>query len=104
MKYHLKNEADILAQMLCEADGISAIYTLNLGADFFNYKAEVGPCPIYCILADSREWRFYRVDFEEQPFKVERVAGHIYLSGTEGAIDFLVGLKKGTLSRKISYL
>jgi hypothetical protein len=55
-------------------------HRLISGADFFNYKSDMGPCPTYCMFAESREWRPYRVDFESLPFKVERVGAHGYLT------------------------
>ena len=60
LKYQFSGQSpgDILAQMLCEADGIRSSERLLIyiaGANYSNFKAGLGATPIYCLLADSRE-------------------------------------------------
>jgi hypothetical protein len=67
------------------------------GADYYNYKANIDECPIFCILADKHQMKFYKVSFDVQPFKVERAGPSVFLTGTEGSAEFLISLKRGTL-------
>jgi hypothetical protein len=66
-----------------------------IGADYANFKANLGPVPIFCMLADRHEWRFYILDFNTTPFNIRRFSKVIQLTAEEGTIDFLVGLKEG---------
>src|SRR5204863_5003869 len=67
----------------------------NSGADYVNFKAGLGATPIYCILVDKREWRFYTVDFETRPFSVQRSSRNVYITGKEGSLTFIVEMKNG---------
>ena len=66
-----------------------------LGADYANFKANLGPVPIFCVLADRHEWRFYMLDFDCRPFNIKRASKIIRLAPEEGTIDFLINLKEG---------
>lgn len=98
LKYQFKEQdgSDVLAQLFCEAEGIvsTETFTYLSGADYANFKACLGATPIYCLLADNREWRFYVIDFETHPFTVQR-SELISVSGKEGSVMFMLNLKNG---------
>jgi hypothetical protein len=93
------DESDLLAQILCEADG-----TFNLGfrahngiaADYLNYKNGLGPAKIYCILAARREYRFFEIDFEQTPYKVVKNDVGTFLTAREGTVEFHIEIAKCT--------
>jgi len=68
-------EEDVLAQVLCEADGTCLFFPdadIGIAADYFNLKNGLGSAKINCILVATRERRFYEVDFEDEPYKLVR--------------------------------
>ena len=67
----------------------------GIAADKLNYKSGLGPSKIYCILVDKREWRFFEVDFERNPYKVWKSKDTCFIMATEGTIDFLIQVKQG---------
>ena len=74
-------------------------YLQSLGADYANFKATLGATPIFCLLADKREWRFYSVDFETRPFTVQRADVEVPFWGKEGSLPFLIQIKTGKVNR-----
>ena len=75
-----------------------------IAADYLNYKNGLGPTKIYCMLADKREWRFFEIDFEQNPYKVWKSKDTCFITATEGTIDFLIQVKQGKFYRFSKYL
>ena len=70
---------------------------MRLAANYVNFKADLGPCNIYCLIIDRSEWRFLTVDFQSRPFSVKRAAQEPHITAREGSFAFLVDLKNGKL-------
>jgi hypothetical protein len=97
------DESAVLAQMLCEADGIHELAAPDLlcvAADYMNWKNGMGATPIYCMLMDKKKWKFYKVCFDESPWKVQKSKKEVTIDGDEGTVRYLVSLKEGKLRQR----
>lgn len=69
-----------------------------IAADYFNNKNGLGPTRIYCLFADKREWRFYKVDFEIILYSVFKASNLVFIISQEGTLDFAIEIQKGMFS------
>jgi len=72
---------------------VSGAYN-GIAADFLNFKNGLGPTKIYCMLVAKREYRFYEINFEQDPYEVQRAEKIAYITAAEGTIDFLIQTKQ----------